>query len=56
VAEFVGAVNYFYTHHMRRPLVAELAPWAAACEVIAKLYALGAGDAAFFWSGKIGAL
>src|SRR6202035_3179340 len=36
-AEFVDAVKFFYTHHMRCRLVAELALCAAACEVIATL-------------------
>jgi hypothetical protein len=38
------SVNYFYTHRMRCRLVAELALCATACEVIAKLSALGVGD------------
>jgi hypothetical protein len=38
---FVDAVNYFYRHHMRCRLVAELPLPAAAREVIAEVWTLG---------------
>jgi NADPH:quinone reductase-like Zn-dependent oxidoreductase len=55
--EFVEAVNNFYTHHMRFRLVAELALCAAACEVIAKLRALGVATLHFIGAqrGRSGA-
>jgi Alcohol dehydrogenase GroES-like domain len=55
--EFVEAVHNFYTHHVRFRLVAELALCAAACEVIAKLRALGVATLHFIGAqrGRSGA-